>query len=490
MISANFIARFYIRLKHLYGLDMRALSLMRIAISLVLLFDLCIRASSLTAHYTDIGAVPFRAVEMSFWKPGYFSLFQFSDSYGFALCMFSITGIVYLFLLAGYKTKLFTFLTWFLVVSLQNRNTLILQGGDDLLRLILFWGIFLPWGTFYSLDSKLCQQGVSKKNVLSMGTLGYVLLLASAYFFTGILKNSAEWTSEGTAIYYTLCLDQMTWPLGKMLLQHTSLLKYLTLFIRWFEILMPLLLFIPFKNSRFRMIFILGIAVFQIGIALTLFVGLFYLICLVSLLGLLPASVMDKFDKLVKRKEKPKDDLHAKSLMQKIRKNYYFKVIINCFLFFCIALCMIWNISTVPGSGLTVSDHFYTFGYSLRFNQSWGMFAPSVLKDDGWYILEGTTKDSLKIDINRNGAKADYTKPALALTYIKDDRWRKYLENYLFTYNNFMRHYYCTYLLADWNKQHLENKISSLEVIYMKEMSVLPPQKQTVTRELLCKCAN
>ncbi|MFI5140965.1 MAG: hypothetical protein ACHQII_01300, partial [Bacteroidia bacterium] len=205
MISAKFIPRFYIRLKCLYGLDVRALGLMRIALSLILLFDLCIRASSLTAHYTETGPVPFNAVERCFWNPGYFTLFEFGDTYGFALTMFVITGIVYLFLLAGYKTKLFTVLAWFLLTSLQNRNTLILQSGDDLLRLVLFWGIFMPWGNFYSIDSKklrLLIDTEKKKNILTVATAGYVILLFSIYFFTGLLKESTEWNSEGTAIYY------------------------------------------------------------------------------------------------------------------------------------------------------------------------------------------------------------------------------------------------------------------------------------------------
>ncbi|HXU27742.1 MAG TPA: hypothetical protein VN698_10975, partial [Bacteroidia bacterium] len=195
MISAKFIPRFYIRLKHLYGLDVRALSLMRIALSLILLFDLCIRVTSLTAHYTETGVVPFNPIERSFWSPGYFTLFEFGDTYGFALAMFIITGIVYLFLLAGYKTKLFTILAWFLLTSLQNRNTLILQSGDDLLRLVLFWGIFMPWGNFYSIDSKklrLFRDTEKKKTVLTVATVGYVVLLFSLYFFTGLLKESPE----------------------------------------------------------------------------------------------------------------------------------------------------------------------------------------------------------------------------------------------------------------------------------------------------------
>jgi hypothetical protein len=488
VISANFIPRFYIRLKNLYGLDIRALSLMRIALALLLLFDLCIRVSSLTAHYTQNGAVPFNEVELSFWKPGYFSLFQFGDTYLFALMVFILTGIVYVVLLIGYKTKLFTFLAWFLLTSLQNRNTLILQGGDDLLRLVLFWGIFLPWGNFYSFDFRFKSVQSVKKKVLSMATLGYVLLIFSVYFFTGLLKTGTEWNSEGTAIYYALNLDQMTLPLGKMLLSYPNALKYLTVFVRWFEILVPFLLFIPFKNYRFRLIFVLCIAGLHLSICMTLFVGLFYLIGLTTLIGLLPSGALNWVDKKIKCKQQAETKPQTISFIQKINSNYYFKVVKNSFLFFCIALCMLWNISTVSGSGLTVSNEFFAFGYGLRFNQNWGMFAPIVFKDDGWYIMQGTTKDSVQIDINRNGTKVDYSKPVSVLTYIKDDRWRKFYENYLFTSNEFIRPYFCAYLLKDWNTAHSDNTISYLKIIYMKEISVLPNQKQPLTKEELCIC--
>lgn len=493
MISAKFIPRFYIRLKHSYGLDVRALSLMRIAIALLLLFDLCIRSTSLTAFYTEAGAVPFE-VEKAFWNPGYFSLFQFGTSYGFAMVMFIVTGIVYLFLLVGYQTKLFTLLAWFLLTSLQNRNTLILQSGDDLLRLVLFWGIFMPWGNFYSMDSKKLsafRETEKKKNILSTATVGYVLLLFSLYFFTGLLKESAEWNSEGSAIYYALSLDQMTWPLGKMLLNYPAILKYLTIFIRWFEMLVPFLLLIPFKNSRFRLYFIFCVAALHLSISLTLFVGLFYLIGLITLIGLLPKEVMDWVDNKIIHKQTPEIKTSNNSLLHKIASNYYFNVLKNSFLFFCIALCMLWNISTVNGSGLTVANGFFQFGYSMRFNQNWGMFAPTVFKDDGWYVMEGATKkNATKIDINRNGIQADYSKPASVLAYIKDDRWRKFYENYVIAGNAFIRSYMCTYLLNNWNKNHADKKIDSLKIIYMKEFSVLPNQKQTVTKEVLCTCGN
>src|SRR5438309_6910289 len=108
-----------------------------------------------------------------------------------------------------------------MLVSLQNRNTLILQGGDDALRLLLFWGIFLPWGNYYSVDRRKKQTDEDPKKYFSAASIGYALLIFSVYFFSGILKNSSEWdTREGSALYYALNLDQMTWPLGKTMLSH------------------------------------------------------------------------------------------------------------------------------------------------------------------------------------------------------------------------------------------------------------------------------
>jgi hypothetical protein len=72
------------------------------------------------------------------------------------------------------------------------------------------------------------------------------------------------------------------------------------------------------------------------------------------------------------------------------------------------------------------------------------MFAPAVFKDDGWYILEGTTTTGKVIDLNHGGAPVTYQKPASVVSLFKNDRWRKYSENYLFVNNSWMRPYYCS----------------------------------------------
>ena len=469
---------------------MRALSLMRVLTAAVLLIDLAIRAASFTAHYTKDGAVPFAEVAHVFWADGFFSLYGCSDDTGYAAFLFAITSLVYACLLIGYRTRIMSVLAWLLLLSLHNRNPAILQCGDDQLRLLLFWGIFLPWGNFYSVDAHRYPRLQSETRYFDVPGLAYLLLIFSVYFFTGILKNSPEWDGrEGSAFYYALSLDQLALPLGKKLLAYPGLLKALTLTARWVELLAPFLLFIPYRNSFFRMAAFFILCGFHIAIGLTLFVGLFYLISIVTLTGLLSPRAMDRVEKIlrVKRAAPPEDSPEHPAAA--IEDNYYFRVIRNCFVFFCMSYCFIWNVGNVPASGLHVSGRAFKFGYTLRLDQRWNMFAPTVAKDDGWYVMDAVTRDKQHIDINRDGQPVDFSKPVRVLKYIQDDRWRKFQENYMNPDNAFMRPYYCRYLLRTWNENNRGREVDSLSIIFMSELTPLPGQPARIVKKDICKCA-
>ena len=105
----------------LISLDLRSLALFRVCLGLILLADLGIRAGDLHPHYTDAGVL--RADEIA--------------------------------LLVGFYTRAATFLSFVLLLSLHNRNPLVLHGGDSLLRLLLFWSLLLPLGACWSLDRRL-----------------------------------------------------------------------------------------------------------------------------------------------------------------------------------------------------------------------------------------------------------------------------------------------------------------------------------------------
>ncbi len=455
---------------------------MRIGIGIVLLSDLIIRATALTAHYTQDGILPVSLLQEFDYKPLRWSFHYLNDSFAYQAVLFFLNGIVALLLIVGYRTRLFTFLSWIFLISLQNRNPFIQQSGDDLLRLILLWALFMPWGNFYSWDSKKTTSSV--KNYFSLASLGYLLLIVSVYIFSAIQKTSPEWRTEGTALYYTLSLDQLKIGLGDWLYQHPSLMKALTFLVfYYFEILVPLLLLIPFKNQMFRAVCVFSLILLHIGISLNVYVGLFFMIGITSSLGLLPSSVMNWFDKkILKLKIRFSDSFYESNL------NFVLKTSVNCFLVFLISFCLTYNLGYIPSFKYVLADKMVYVTNSLKLEQYWGMFSPNVYKTDGWYIYRGIKQNDSIWDIYNDKPGLDKTKPVDIDKMYPTDRWRKFAENFQKNDYNFMRPYYCKYLIREWNKKHPENKIAGLNIIFLLEES-LPDYKTAPLKEQnTCLC--
>ncbi|RZK53131.1 MAG: hypothetical protein EOO59_12820, partial [Hymenobacter sp.] len=215
-----------------FVLDLRALALLRMGVAAVLLLDLAIRSTDLEAHYSNLGVLPIPALLDYTWTPYQFSLHVASGLWQVQAVLFLVAAALAGALLLGYHTRLATVASWVLLVSLQNRNTLIGQGGDDLLRMLLFWGIFLPWGRVWSWDARR-EPLPERLDYASAATVAYVVQLALLYWCTALLKYGPEWTRDGTAIYYALSLDQLLLPGGRLLYPHFELLRWLT-FATWY----------------------------------------------------------------------------------------------------------------------------------------------------------------------------------------------------------------------------------------------------------------
>lgn len=476
----------------------------------MLLVDIFIRMRYLTAHYTNEGILPLSALFRYAWNPNYFSIYTAGSSYGVILSLFAINILCVLNLLIGYKTRLFTFICWIFLISLHNRNPLIHQAGDDLLRLLLFWGLFLPWGNRFSYDGM--REGLNTIKPLffkSWACVAYLLLLFSIYFFSALHKSSPEWTSDFTALYYALSLDQISLPAGKLIYPYEGFLKILTAITYYTELILPFVLFFPFFIRQFRMLFLIVFGMLHLGIALSINVGLFPFICIISMLGLLPPSF---FEWIKKYQFSLKMTHSSPKLIPKLGSIGFIDVFpyFNIFSFrtedknkiyewlkistkilkptltvFFIVYTLFWNVRTVNKN---LNDFELNWiGNFLRIDQYWSMFAPSVFKDDGWFVLAGVTQEGKRIDIKRNGIDVDYERPEyIAGTYI-NDRWRKYSENILFISKSHYRQYFCSYMMQSWNKNNKVD-IEQLEVIYMKIPSLPGYKEAGPFKEILCTC--
>lgn len=470
-------------LKQSYALDLRALGIMRIGIGLILLTDLFIRSLSINAFFTDDGLLPLHILKQYNWNPVYFSLHAISGSIYWQIGLFIINAACVVLLIVGYRTRLFTFICWVFLTSIQNRNPFILQGGDDLLRLILLWGMFLPWGERYTVN----KTSIMPNQYISLANVGYMMLVMSVYFFSALLKESPEWHSEGSALYYALSIDQIRLPLGTIIYQYPGLLKILTYLVYYIELIPPLLFVLPFLSPKIRLIGVVSIAALHLGIASTLYVGLFYSIGLTTLIGMLPSTVMDWFEKKFYKNRteyieisEPANQLTQKSI-SKFLKNALVSLII--------IYCLMANLGSVRKFPFVLDEPLITFGHALRLEQNWGMFAPYILKDDGFYIYAGhTVKDYKYIDIARGGKPVSYEKPKSIVSEFESDRWRKLAENYTFNTNNHIRPYLCKYLLRKWNEDHPENKIQDLTIFFMKERTLPNYKTEPLQKNPHCQC--
>lgn len=461
-------------------MDVRALSLMRIGVGLILLVDLLIRSFSIKAFFTNEGILPLEVLTKFSFNPYYFSFHILSGSTAWQVTLFILNAICVVLLVIGYRTRLVTLLCWLFLVSLQNRNPLILQSGDDLLRLLLLWGLFLPWGERYSVK----KTSSYANQYFSVANIGFILLVCSVYFFSALLKTSLEWTSDGSAIYYALSLDQIRLPLGTVLYRYPLLMKMLTHLVWYIELLAPLFILMPFVSFKIRAIGILSIVALFIGIASTLFVGLFYIIGIVSLIGLLSSNNINWFEKhfYVNRVVFIDNDDTENKWQTSIN------FISNNFLVLVIIYCLTLNLSNVKKVPFTLKDTVLKFGSVFRLEQSWGMFAPGILKNDGYYVYAGKMKNDKWIDIKHNRDSVSYLKPKMVINEYENDRWRKLAENTASKNLNFMRPYLCSYLLKKWNKEHPDKVVKEVIIFYMLETSLPNYQTKPIEKLALCNC--
>ena len=482
------LSKLVVYFKNICTVDLRSLALMRILIAITLAVDLIIRVFNIRAHYSDQGILPLEALFRYAWNQYHFSLYTTGTIWQWQLLLFVLNFICIFCLLIGYRTRLFTCLCWLFILSLHNRNPLIHQGGDDLLRLILFWAMFMPWGYYFSVDAQRNKSENSAKNYTGLAVLGYMLQVMYVYLFSAFLKNSAEWNSEYTALYYALSFDQIVLPFGKWLYQFSGFLRMMTAAVYYTEFYVPFLLLIPVGTKYFRIIFIVVMLGLHVGISISLNVSIFPLIAVTAMAALIPGSLFEnrKIAQAISnigRNLKFFGNIHTREL-PKPSESFLIKNVMVFFIFYVLA----WNLTTLGKKPFLSTGNLEWIGHLLRVDQHWGMFAPAVFKDDGWFVFEGELDNKKKIDPVSGKAHTPAVRPAGMQPFFRSDRWRKYSENFLFVVNGHYRPYFCFYLIHSWNRKNEQTKMRALKIFYVKEVSLPNYQTGKPLKEELCSC--
>lgn len=281
-----------------YGLDLRSLALVRIGLAFVILADLLTRMGDIVAHYTDAGVLP-RQAAAEILPDGYWSFHLMGGQAWTQALIFLVAVTLALALLLGYKTRLATIGSWAMIISLHNRNPALIFAADDVLRAIMFWAMFLPLGARYSIDSALnTASHPLPKRFFGVATVALMVQQCFIYMFSAFFKTtSPTWWPEGSAVYYSLSFDQYVTPLGAWLLHLGALLPIFTFFTLVLEWIGPLFLFVPYRSDLFRNIAIVTFILLHLGFGLTLNLGIFPALSIVTWLAFIPTSTWERWTK-------------------------------------------------------------------------------------------------------------------------------------------------------------------------------------------------
>jgi len=282
------------KFKRVFSLDYRSLALLRIGLAIILITDLLGRLLDLKAFYTDSGVLPRSVLFDTFGGDYFWSIHNISGIWQVELIIFIIAIIVAMSLLVGYRTTLATVISWILLVSIQNRNPLIIHAGDTVLRLTIFWAMFLPLGKYMSIDSLKISSNLNKKTMINGASFAYVLSIVSFYIFSALMKTGLPW-HDGTAVYYALQIDQMSTRFGHFVLNFPNILSFITYGVLCVELYISLLILSPWKTAILRIVCITIFVIMQIGFGSGLHLGLFPFISIIILFGLLPSLFWDSY---------------------------------------------------------------------------------------------------------------------------------------------------------------------------------------------------
>jgi hypothetical protein len=293
-------------LREIFGIDLRTLALFRVLLGVYVLIDVFMRARDLGAHYTDAGVLP-RGLQIDFLHAAAWSLHLANGAAWFQALLFALSGFAALGLIAGWHTRLMTALSWVLMLSVQNRNTFILSGEDNLALLMLFWAMFLPLGARYSVDAALNRtQQFAGNAYATVATAALLLQGMSMYFFSALLKSHPVWVPDGTAVHYALQLDYLVTPFALWFRQFQDTMQGLTYYVYVLELAGPVLMFSPVFHRTLRTILMLAFITMHMGFFLFLEIGFFPLISIIMNLAFLPGWMWDRIGRRLRpRTEAP-----------------------------------------------------------------------------------------------------------------------------------------------------------------------------------------
>lgn len=215
---------------------------------------------------------------------GIWTLFHLSQSPWLLDVVYGGGLVAALLFTVGLWTRWMSVAIFLVFWSLYYRNSHVPNGGDNLIRIQLFFLMFTQAGARLSVDAWLRRRKPKPSsslrriarpycalfhNLAIIAMVGQLLLL---YFTSGIYKVMGSMWQEGTAVYYAMRVQDYVWPgISELIWASEGGIVFLTYSSVLFQIAFPFLLL----NRWSKYVAILGAFFFHTGVGLMMNLVLF-----------------------------------------------------------------------------------------------------------------------------------------------------------------------------------------------------------------------
>jgi Vitamin K-dependent gamma-carboxylase len=463
-------------LRDTFSIDPRSLALMRVLLGFFLLVDLATRAVDLEAFSTDAGVFP----RFDLPAPGslHGSLHALAGGAVFEAALFVLAALVAITLLVGWHARIAVVLTWVLTISLHNRSPAILISGDKVIRLVLFWSLFLPLGARGGLDARRRDRQGENAPVVSLAGALLLLQVFAIYPITVVRKmQSAPWR-DLSMVARVMAVDGVTSPLGRLFRVVPAILPAFAAMTILIEAVGPILALTSFKRGKVRTFAVLGMVVFHLLLLGTmLFLGLFPLIMTVAWSVFLPpwfweeglprarrwsersapwlARAFAAIARLIHRVEGPPAD--AAPRVGRFQS----------------AARVTAAVAVASAAALIVADAALSSGGSkrpptrtaidfLRLDQDWELY--TGVMTNRYHVYAAKLEDGAWVDLHRGGAPLDWNHPR---NRPENNRWWKYLLHVVDQPETFASNL-SVYLVRGWEKDHPHRRVESIDIVMLE----------------------
>lgn len=258
-------------------------SLLRVVTGVTILYEYLHVYAQRSYLYGPQGVLPLESVR---W-----SLYTLSSDWRYFEALFHLSVLTVFAWTLGFRTRVLTplvFAAWF---SLQKRNEGLMDGGHNLMQILLIYACFANVGAYFAWTPS--RSGSTRTMIAAISAvthnaamLAIALQVCVVYAVAGLSKAFGETWRNGTALYYAFRSSEFYLPgAAELLWSNDILLTILSYATVFFQIGFPFFLFLN-EHSR-RLAVVVGIG-FHLGVATVMGLVTFGLFMIAADLALIP----------------------------------------------------------------------------------------------------------------------------------------------------------------------------------------------------------